>query len=69
MIEDLIQKAPISRNGRKYFSSEQKAAIVGDWEQSGMSAAEFCRRHELIVHNLYRWRKDAIRGATMGIKH
>ena len=69
MIDELIKNARVSRNGRKYFSSEQKAIIVNAWDQSGMSAAEFCRRHELVVNVLYRWRKDAIRGAAMSIKH
>lgn len=69
MIDKMIQSARISRNGRKYFSSEQKATIVSAWEQSGMSAAEFCRRHSLIVNVLYLWRKAAIRGAAMSIKH
>jgi transposase-like protein len=69
MVDELIQGARVSRNGRKYFTSEEKATIVSAWEQSGMSAAEFCRRHELVVNVLYRWRKAAIRGAAMSIRH
>jgi transposase len=69
MIDELIQNARVSGNGRKYFSSEQKATIVGAWEQSGLTGAEFCRQHGLVVNVLYLWRKAAIRGAAMSIKH
>jgi transposase-like protein len=69
VIDQIIRNARVSSNGRKYFSSEEKASIVSAWEKSGQSVAEFCRRHELMVHVLYHWRKDAIRGAVMSIKN
>jgi len=69
MIEELLQSARVSSNGRKYFTSEQKATIVGIWEQSGLSVPEFCRRYGMVVNVFYRWRKAAIRGAAMSIKH
>jgi len=69
MVSEIVRNARVSRNGRKYFSSDQKAAIVDAWESSGMTAAEFCRRHELVSNVLLRWRKDAIRGVSISIKH
>ena len=69
MLSEIIRSARVSVNGRKYFTSKQKAAIVDAWEVSGMTAAEFCRRHELVANVLLRWRKSAIRGASMSIKH
>jgi len=69
MIEEIIKSGHISSNGRRYFSSEQKSYIIKEWETSGLSAPEFCRRYGLVVNVLYNWRKNAERGATMGIKH
>lgn len=69
MIEELLKSARVSINGRKYFTSEQKATIVSVWEQSGLSAPEFCRRYGMVVNVFYRWRKAALRGAAMSIKH
>ena len=69
MLSEIIRSARVSVNGRKYFTSKQKAAIVDAWEASGMTAAEFCRRHELVANVLLRWRKSAIRGASMSIQH
>ena len=69
MIEDIIKNARQSSNGRKYYTSEQKATIVSIWEKSGLSCPEFCRRYGLIVSILYKWRKDSMRGATLGIKN
>ena len=69
MIEDIINNCRRTANGRRIFTSDQKATIVLAWEKSGVSGLEFCRRHGLIVSLLYKWRKDSMRGATMGIKN
>jgi transposase len=69
MIDELIRTARVSSNGRKYFTSEQKATIVSTWEHSGTPISEFCRRYGLVANVVYRWRAAAHRGATMSIKH
>lgn len=51
------------------MTSIQKASIVEDWETSGLSCPEFCRRHGLITSQLYKWRSDAKSGAVMSIKN
>lgn len=57
-----------SINGRRLFTSEQKARLVQMWEQSGVSAAEFARRHEILAGQLYKWRRNFHRGGRVGIK-
>ena len=69
MIEEIIKTARTSINGRRFFTSEQKSYIVKEWEGSNQSAAEFCRRYGLIVNILYSWRRNANRGAQMGIQN
>jgi len=69
MIDDIIKKARVSSNGRRFFSGPEKRVIVSECEKSGLSVPEFCRRHGLIVNILYRWRRDAVRGAVMGIQN
>ena len=46
-----------------------KASIVEDWETSGLSCPEFCRRYDLIAGQLYKWPSDAKTGAIMSIKN
>lgn len=69
MIEELIKNARLSSSGRKLLSSRQKAFIVEDWESSGLSCPEYCRRHGLITSQVYNWRSDAKSGAIMSIKN
>jgi transposase-like protein len=69
MVEELIKSARVSANGRKVLSSVQKASIVLEWESSGLTCAEFCRRHGLFASQLYKWRSDAKSGAIMSIKN
>ncbi|MHA7131127.1 IS66 family insertion sequence element accessory protein TnpA [Algoriphagus namhaensis] len=69
MIEELIQNARLSSSGRKLLTSEQKAFIVEDWESSGLSCPEYCRRHGLITSQVYSWRSLAKSGAIMSIKN
>lgn len=69
MTEDLMKNARITSGGRRILSSVQKASIVEDWESSGLSCPEFCRRHGLIASQLYKWRSDAKTGAIMSIKN
>lgn len=69
MIEELIKNARLSSSGRKLLTSQQKALIVEDWESSGLSCPEYCRRHGLITSQVYKWRSDAKSGAIMSIKN
>lgn len=69
MTEDLMKNARVTAGGRRVLSSIQKASIVEDWESSGLSCPEFCRRHGLIASQLYKWRSDAKSGAVMSIKN
>lgn len=69
MTEDLMRNARVTAGGRRVLTSVQKASIVEDWESSGLSCPEFCRRHGLIASQLYKWRSDAKTGAIMSIKN
>lgn len=69
MTEDLMKNARVTAGGRRVLTSIQKASIVEDWESSGLSCPEFCRRHGLIASQLYKWRTDAKTGAVMSIKN
>ena len=69
IIEDLLKNARLSSGGRKLLTSQQKAFIVEDWESSGLSCPEYCRRHGLITSQVYSWRSLAKSGAIMSIKN
>ena len=69
MVEELLKTARVTSGGRVVLSSVQKASIVEEWESSGLSCREFCRRHGLISGHLYKWRADAKTGAIMSIKN
>jgi len=43
------------RRPRRRFSAEEKARIVGLYEQSGLTRVEFCRREGVSLFNLQRW--------------
>ncbi|MFT7035357.1 MAG: transposase-like protein [Cyclobacteriaceae bacterium] len=69
MVEEIIKNARVTSAGRRILSSIQKASIVEDWESTGLSCPEFCRRYGLIASQLYKWRSDAKTGAVMSIKN
>lgn len=69
MIEELLKNARLTSSGRKLLTSREKAYLVEEWQNSGLSCPEFCRRYGLIASQLYKWRKDAKTGAVMGIKN
>jgi len=69
MVEEIMKNARVTSGGRRILSSVQKASIVEDWESSGLSCPEFCRRHGLLSSQLYKWRSDAKTGAIMSIKN
>jgi transposase-like protein len=69
MIEELIKNARLTSSGRKLLTPQQKAFIVEDWDSSGLSCPEYCRRHGLITSQVYNWRSNAKSGAIMSIKN
>jgi transposase-like protein len=69
MIEEILKHCRKGPTGRRLLTAEQKRLIVEIWEKSGLSGPEFCRRNDLILAILYKWRKDSIRGAKMGIQN
>jgi transposase-like protein len=69
MIDNLIKNARVTSSGRKLLTSQEKVYLVEEWQSSGLSCPDFCRRHGLIASQLYKWRKDAKTGAIMGIKN
>ena len=69
MVEEIIKNARVTSAGRRILSSIQKASIVEDWESTGLSCPEFCRRYGLIASQLYKWRSDAKTCALMSIKN
>jgi transposase-like protein len=69
MIEEILKHCRKGPGGRRLLTAEQKRRIVEAWQQSGLSGPEFCRRHDILLAMLYKWRKDSIRGAKMGIQN
>lgn len=69
MLEEMLAKAPRNTRGRRLLTSDQKAVIVAEWEKSGLSGPEFFRRYGILCGLLFRWRNNAIRGASMGIRN
>ena len=45
----------MTRRPRRRFSAEEKARIVGLYEESGLTRVEFCRREGVSLFNLQRW--------------
>jgi transposase-like protein len=54
MIDNLIKNARLTSSGRKLLTSQEKAYLVEEWQSSGVSCPEFCRRHGLIASQLYK---------------
>ena len=54
----------MSRKPRRRFSAEEKARIIGLYEESGLTRAEFCRREGVSLFNLQRWLGKRRRGGT-----
>ena len=45
----------MTRRPRRRFSAEEKARIVGQYKESGLTRVEFCRREGVSLFNLQRW--------------
>ena len=50
------------RKPRGRFSAEEKARVVGQYKESGLTRAEFCRREGVSLFNLQRWLGKQERG-------
>ena len=50
------------RKPRGRFSAEEKARVVGEYKESGLTRAEFCRREGVSLFNLQRWLGKQERG-------
>lgn len=48
---------PEARVRRKRGSQQQWDAVVRQYEASGLSQAQFCRRHRVALSSLQRWRQ------------
>jgi transposase len=53
---------PVSKNGKRRWDSEQKLAVLQEWQQQGVPLEEVCRRHGLHATQMYRWKKALERG-------
>jgi transposase-like protein len=49
---------------RKHLSSEQKATILREWIESGLSIGELAEKHHVTPNDLYRWRKQLLENAS-----
>ena len=45
----------VTRRPRRRFSAEEKTRVIGQYEQSGLTRVEFCRREGVSLFNLQRW--------------
>ena len=69
MIEEILKHCRKGPGGGRLLTAEQKRRIVEVWQHSELSGPEFCRRNDILLAMLYKWRKDSIRGAKMGIQN
>jgi len=44
----------MAHHGRVYA---RWVKVIDEWRESGLSGAEFCRRHELRAKSFYKWRQ------------
>jgi hypothetical protein len=47
----------VMSNGRVRRSEDEWRRILSEWETSGLSARDFCRKQELQVSSFQRWRQ------------
>ncbi len=46
------------RERRRFWSDEQKRAILGEVATSGLMLADVARRHDLVPQQIYTWRRQ-----------
>ena len=52
---------PVQKNGKRRWSTEQKVAILQEW-QGGIPVEELCRRYSLNAGQIYKWKSALDRG-------
>ena len=63
-MEEMVPK--ITKNGKRWFSTEQKLAILKELE-SGVHFAELCRKYNINSNVLYRWKSRAEKLGKKGL--
>jgi len=58
--ENTVQKG--IRTNRKFYTPEEKLAIVQEWKQGGVSLEEICRKHGIHALTVHKWKKSLERG-------
>ena len=56
-----------SKNGKRLFTLTQRKEILGELKQ-GLTPAEVCRKYDLPMQNLYRWRRLYEEGGEKALK-
>jgi hypothetical protein len=56
----------MTRRPRRRFGAEEKARVIGQYKESGLTRVEFCRREGVSLFNLQRWLGK--RGRTGGAR-
>ncbi len=58
---------PVTKNGKRKWTLEQKMAIVAELN-SGVDPAELCRKYNIHAQMLYKWRRTLESGGKEGLK-
>jgi transposase-like protein len=66
MIRASSKEAEMGRRGRVDRTHEQKLEIVLEGMKSG-NIAETCRRYEVAANLYYRWKDEALQGASAAL--
>jgi transposase-like protein len=66
MIRAFSQEAEMGRRARVDRSPEQKLEIVLEGMRSG-NISETCRRYQIAANLYYRWKDEALQGATAAL--
>lgn len=54
----------ITTNGKRKFKEEEKVALVGRYEGSGLGQGEFCKREGISVSALQSWKRKRAGGGA-----
>jgi transposase len=57
----------VTKSGKRKWSLEQKMGIIGELN-SGVDAAELCRKYNIHAQMLYKWRRTLEFGGKEGLK-
>ena len=59
----------MERNQGRRMSAEEKLGILTEGRQSGATASEVCRRHQISHAQFYRWERLARQGALEALRN